>query len=130
MNQTRERHRRLFLHVEVLFFMIWDILDNYLLTLIVGVIIGVVANRYFYKKTTNHSIGQTIEGALISGSVGELFEHAKDLELLLDKMRKESDNLLEEIKRCVDIEYISYEPNKNRDVSGSTPLNHEKDEVG
>ncbi len=92
--------------------MVWVIFENYLVTLVIGVIMGVVATRYFYEKTKNYSIGKTIEGALISGSIGDLIEYTRDLELLLDKMRNESETLLDQIKRCGDIESVNYEPEK------------------
>ena len=84
--------------------MIWDIFENYLVTLIIGAIVGGLFTRYYYEKSKNYALGKTIEGVMISGSIEDLRDYCNELDLLLTKMRSESDNLLEQIKRCMDIE--------------------------
>ena len=109
--------------------MAWDIYGNYITTLVIGSIMGVIATRYFYEKTKNYSIGKTIESALISGSIDDLLDHQKDLEQLLAAMRHESNTLMEQIKRCGDIESLNIEPNENGDEDEITSLDHERDDT-
>ena len=84
--------------------MIWRIIQDYFVVFSVGLIFGVIITRYYYERASNHSLGRIIEGVMISESVDELFSHSKELESLVSKIRSESDNLIDQIKRIRDIE--------------------------
>ena len=84
--------------------MAFGVPEEYLVSTAIGVLIGVFAAKYFYENTRNYSIGKAIEGAMISDNIEVLFDYSKDLERLLSKMNAESDSLLDQIKRCGDIE--------------------------
>jgi len=86
--------------------MIWDILENYLVILIIGIVIGIIFTRYYYERTKNYSIGKIFEAVMISNNVNDLRNYCNELDILLSKMRIESDTLMESINRCGDIERI------------------------
>lgn len=110
--------------------MIWEILENYLVTLIIGAIIGAIAIRYYYENSKNYALGKTIEGAMISSSVDELKDYCSELDLLLSKMRSESDTLLEQIKRCKDIENIVPKVNDFEIEAELHPMSEESENEG
>jgi len=94
--------------------MLEGVLENYIVVFSIGIIIGVLIARYYYERTTNYSLGKIIEGVMISESVQDLHEYGKELDSLLIKMRSESDNLLDQIKRCRDIEKMIIESEKQK----------------
>ena len=84
--------------------MILRILEDYFVIFSVGLILGLLIARYYYERVSNHSLGRIIEGVVISESVEDLQGYSNELESLLTKMRTESVNLLDQVKRFRDIE--------------------------
>ena len=90
--------------------MLLDTVESYIVSTVIGLLFGIIIARYYYEKTRNFAVGKAIEGALISGNIDALINYCKDLESLLSKMNSETNTLLDQIKRCGDIETMLSEP--------------------
>ena len=87
----------------------FEVLQNLFLNIFIGIVLGFILTRYYYEKTRNFALGKTIEGILISRNIEELIYLSEDLNGIIEKLRLESDGLLEQIKKSRNIETYSYD---------------------
>lgn len=89
--------------------MAFESFQNFFLYVFVGTVLGFILTRYYYEKSKNYALGKTIEGIMISRNVEEILNLSQDLASVIEKIRYESDSLLEQIKKARDIEAIPFE---------------------
>ena len=105
-----------------------ELLEDYIVVLIIGVIIGALATRLYYEKTKNYTVGKIIESAMIKGNINELINQCKDLQQILIKMNMNSEELYEQIRKSGDIESTMFNINNIQEIKEITSSNEENDE--
>jgi hypothetical protein len=103
----------------------FDALQNVFLYIFIGVVLGYFLTKYYYEKTRNFALGKTIEGIMISKNIEEILSLSKDLNTIIEKLRLESDGLLDQIQKSRDIE--TYSPD-NQSIEKSSGIKNSYEE--
>jgi hypothetical protein len=103
----------------------FDSLQNIFLYIFFGVVLGYFLTRYYYEKTRNFALGKTIEGIMISKNIDVLINLSKDLNTIIEKLRLESDGLIEQIQKSRDIETYSHDDQLNNSLENKVSFEEE-----
>jgi hypothetical protein len=85
--------------------MVIQILETHLVIGFIGVIVGVFASRFYYRRTVRSSkLGQIIDYSLIQKQIQDIEKLSSDVRKAAIGLSESSDALLEQIKSTRDVE--------------------------
>ena len=98
-----------------------EVIETHIVMMIIGVILGVFATRFYYERTVkNVALGRIIEFSMITKSIQDLGQLSTSLNEIIQGMIRCGEELDEQLRFSHDIEK-SYENNFN------TPETDEED---